>query len=611
MNGAVAALSALGVGPAEFVPGGHYREAKGIDPVSNSPELARISTIPRRLEEDSYAETEALVYRPGATMRLRPNQLRALSEARRAGGLFAPLAVGAGKTLVAALLPTVLAAGYTVILTNAGLVRQAAQEMLRYAAHFYIRQDIRWLSYGILSSPKQFAILERLQPKVIIADECQALASADAARAKRFNRFMKAHPETLFCAMSGTITKRSIKDYAHLVHLALGDRTPLPRDWKTLTEWAEAVDVSDRPRPPGSLLELMTDTHASEFLHTRDYERIRRGRMYLRGAAMRPPDAESGEAAELQNLARDCIRRRTVETLGVVASSSNDLACKLLIELVPAPECPEIGRVHREVLENWERPDGELLTFALEIARVSMHVRQGGYYRWVWPERVDRLFREDWLLARRTFRSELRDFLKHRSGPGLDSPHLVEQAIKRGQLSFDSWAGWVEARAEMTARLGKPLPPKEWVWISSKVVEDAARRAQEQIGIVWTNTTAVGHEIARLSGAPWFGAGEEAQVGILREAGARSIIASVKAHGTGRNLQAFSHALVVGAPSSGAITEQLLGRLMREGQRADVVRFRFYDSFKTELEQAARYAQFIERISGNAQHLLTCQREGF
>ena len=202
--------------------------------MSFSRELERIRAIPRRLAPLPLAEVRAKVYRFTGTeadtpMTLWPLQEQALAEALEARGLFAPLAVGMGKTLIAALIPTVLDAHRAVILTSAGLVVQAKTMMEQYRKSFDIRKDIHWLSYGLLSSSKSSTILEKINPTLIISDEAQNLASGSSARVKRFIRYMKAHPETLFCAMSGSITKRSLRDYEHLLRLALKTRSPLPR----------------------------------------------------------------------------------------------------------------------------------------------------------------------------------------------------------------------------------------------------------------------------------------------------------------------------------------------------------------------------------------------
>jgi hypothetical protein len=617
MNGLLA-LKGLGGGEARIVRAGKDpTAAASFLPVSSSPEMARILAIPRKSDmtaaiENAREEVERLVYRPGGKARfpLRQIQLDALAEARLRRGFWGPIGVGLGKTLIATLMPTVMEMGPTVVLTNAGLVKQANLLMGEYAENFYIRRDVRWVSYSILSSPTSYEILQRLKPKLIVGDEVQALANAIAARSKRFNHFMKENPETIFCGMSGSVTKRSIRDYSHLLHLSLRDWTPLPRDWKTLTEWAEALDVSDRPRPGGAIAELVTDQQLAELIGSEAPDGIARARQYINGLFLRQHNWDSEESAQVLQLGRDAVRRRIVDTPGVVASKTNELGSRLEIHNIPAPACPLIEETLRQVLDLWERPDGELLTWGLEIARVSKHVRQGGFYRWVWPKTVTDESKVAWLAARRDFRKELRDFLKERSEPGRDSPFLVEQAIKRGEIDFLTYLPWRGVRQGMRELLQGPEPPTEWVWVSKAVVEEVQRLAEDGVVAVWTDTGAVGREIAKLLKSPWYGAGPEAASEILKEKGTRTIVASIKAHGTGRNLQAFSAAIIVGCPPSGAIMEQLLGRHHRSGQEAEIVTFRVFDSFKAEMKSAIRDARYIEASTGNAQKLLTADMFG-
>ncbi len=65
-------------------------------------------------------------------------------------------------------------------------------------------------------------------------------------------------------------------------------------------------------------------------------------------------------------------------------------------------------------------------------------------------------------------------------------------------------------------------------------------------------------------------AGESANKNILDHGNkSKVVIASLDAHGTGKNLQHFQHMCVVQWPRSARTAEQLLGRLHRRGQEAD------------------------------------------
>ncbi|MDC0711846.1 hypothetical protein POL68_25480 [Stigmatella sp. ncwal1] len=62
----------------------------------------------------------------------------------------------------------------------------------------------------------------------------------------------------------------------------------------------------------------------------------------------------------------------------------------------------------------------------------------------------------------------------------------------------------------------------------------------------------LGERIAKAAGVPFFGGGKEASATINRETGKRSIVASLRAHGTGKNLTLFSRVLFVNPPADGA-----------------------------------------------------------
>lgn len=525
-----------------------------LEPVAHSRELDRILALP--IATITPAQVDAMRRRvgiPGAALTLRDDQARALCAAEAAGGLFAPMSVGSGKTLIAYLLPTVLDRR-AVVLTSAGLVAQAERERAKYAGSFLIRGDVTWCSYALLSSPRRMRLLEDLDPGLIIADECQALAHADSARTKRFRRYMRRHPSALFAALSGSVLSRSILDFADLMHRALGDYTPLPRDWRDLREWSQALDV-DPTRPAGALRALGTPV-------------------------------------------RQAWQRRLRSTRGVVVTEGDaGVTAELVIRHRPIRVPPSIVAAGDLVTSTWERPDGEPLTMAIELARVLRQVRLGGYYRWAWPDSVPLDARVAWFSARSAWLRDLREYLRHSAREGADSPALVEAAVVRGDLVVATYAPWAAIRDAVQA------PDPEWVWISRRPAARIATRALRRPCVVWTDVVPVGREIARVMGVPWYGAGSACARGILGEDGSRSIVASIRAHGVGRNLQAYSRAIVAGGSPNGGVWEQLLGRLHRPGQLATRVT---YDVLFADEARAARDdAKFVAETLGTPQKLLS------
>jgi hypothetical protein len=94
---------------------------------------------------------------------------------------------------------------------------------------------------------------------------------------------------------------------------------------------------------------------------------------------------------------------------------------------------------------------------------------------------------------------------------------------------------------------------------------------------------------------------------ILRERGQRSIVASMKSHGRGRNgLQfAFHRQLITCPPSTNTDHEQLIGRLHRDGQQNDVETevFAHTPELRNRLDSAKARARYVSATWGAPQKL--------
>lgn len=499
--------------------------------------------------------------------KLRPLQTKALWEAEAARGLFAPMGVGTGKELTCLLLSEVFQAERPVVLTRSRLKDQLLRiDVPRYSKHFRFSPPTV-VSYSELSTAGEADILDRLKPDLIIANEAHCLRGKDAARTKRFLRYMAEHPETIFCALSGTMANRSLLDYAHLIHLALrrGSPLPPPSSYYELQDWSRALDADcDDPLEPGALLDLCPGF---------EVEQTRQG-------------------------AREAYQRRLLGTVGVVSGNGNDDVGASLVLSQKRITVPKTVRdTLKQLRATWEL-DGEELMDAKDVFRVARQLACGFYYRWAWPNgRKD----EEWLKARAAWGKDVRDFLKYRSRKGLDSPKLVENAAIAGSLYFASYEDWAHVKH-------RPLPPVEAVWLDrflvDSAIEWAASCTAKAPGIVWYEHNAFGVELAR-RGLKVFGAGEDGD-GIIDFLG-NSCGASIAAHGEGKNLQHFSRNLVLIAPANGAIWEQLLGRTHRSGQIADVVEFEIClhdQSLRNALTQARSDARFVYETQGHTQKLL-------
>lgn len=568
-------------------PSSSIEEARWRAGVQETFELKRILEIPRRPSDLTQYEDQTEIYkRPGGTMQLWPIQTAVLVEAERAGGLLGPIGVGHGKTLASLLVGVAMRATKIVLLVPPQLRTQLIEKDIPYLnEHWKLPLDrLRVVAYSELSHAKSAEILEHIKPDLIVGDEIHNLRHRSAARTKRFLRYMKEHPECRLVGLSGTITRRSLKDYQHLSELALKKHSPLPVNYRDLEDWAAALDVTKKdPMPPGALLQLCSQEELKQIAVT-----------------PMPHDA--------QVYVRQAYRRRMVETPGVVATEESALGTSLIIRglrpLVPA----EVQAALTNLRNTWEI-DGEELMDAMSVARVARQLACGFFYRWVWPDGKKDY---EWLEARKAWHKEVRDILKL-SKRGLDSPLLVTKAVLRGELESGTWEAWAKVKDRFN-----PTPPTEAVWLTKFLVDEALRWAHEtchktEPGIIWYEWDVVGREIAHKGGLPFFGPGMKAAEELTRVNAKQTpvIVCSRAAHGTGKNLQQFCRNLFTTPSPGGVDWEQTIARTHRPGQEADDVYvdvFLHTDEMQAAYFSAIRDALYIEQTQGQKQKLIYAKK---
>lgn len=543
--------------------------------VQNTDELRRVIALPRRVwlpeDEDDLARRLTQVLRtPSGTMELRPVQARALFELSDAGGLFASMRVGAGKTLTSLLAPRVLHSRRPLLLVPAKLKAKTGREHKLAMRDWQVPNWLRTESYELLGRVQAKDLLERYQPDLIIADECHRLKNLRAAVTKRVLRYLwsEAGRACVLAVMSGTVTDHSLKDFAHLLERALWEaNAPIACNPSELEEWAEALDereFEDRIHP-GALLQL------------------------------RGP--EEADAADDLEAARRAYRRRLAQTPGVVATVEPFLGCSLS---VTALQPPANRAAFARLREFAELPDNTLLADAVAVWRHARELALGFFYRWDPPPP------QDWMDARREWSAACRYILTH-NRRDLDSELDVANAVDDGlyPAAEDALEAWRTIKDSFK-------PNTVPVWIDDAALDAAAKWA-EAPGIVWVEHVAFGEELSRRTGMPYYGRkGQDARGRPIPEfgeagSGAGSIIASIASNGTGRNLQAWSRNLFTAAPSTGRLMEQLLGRTHREGQAADEVTVECFITCKEQADAIAKArarARYIEHTTGQAQKIL-------
>lgn len=597
-----------------------------------------------------------------------PVQAWALRELREVRGILGSISIGGGKTLIGIMAPLAVPCRLAVLLAKPDQRLHYRLAYLRLREHFHVPSIVfdkvempnddrplrgivpgapvlRFVPYSLLSRPESTDYLIRLKPDMIIADEAHCLSAAPSAkrqgsaRTGRFLDFIKSRDDVIFCAWSGSLINKSLLDVTHLAAYALGLGSPYPIVSDEAVAWSGVLDPSREPDRDSDTAEALRATFG--------------GRRHVYNA----PSLES--FADV----RSNLQRRVIETPGVISTRSSSVGCSINIYERKVSNIPQSVLDALDKVRDWKRPDDEELVEETDRARCSREVGAGFFYRFEYPRGEPLELRERWFAARKFWNKETREKL-FAPVVHMDSPLLCWNAAARYYRGRDGASGTCTkcesagtvlhticrgsgtlSGGDCTCDAGKiacskcggdgdigiyrgPLPTwnaaswPEWsaicdlvepaskpVWIDDYLAQDAARWAKEHLGIVWCATTAFGRRVAEILGVPYHSGGPNAEAAILAEKGNRSIIASIRAHGEGRDgLQhKFREQLVAEIPASGKTWEQLLGRLAREGQRADEIDtwiFLHIEENKDALRKAISYAEFDQEMSANQQLLL-------
>jgi hypothetical protein len=511
--------------------------------VRRTSELDRILSLPRRVEHPAQFAARitprmtALLKRVGGTMSLRDTQGLALHDFGICRGGFDPIGVGEGKTLISLLAPHIVNARRPLLVLPAGLIHKTFKpggdhDVL--APHWQIPKNIQSISYELLGRVQKagFLLDSDNRPDLLVFDEAHRLKNRRAAVTRRVSRYMDEYPDTMVLALSGTIMKRSLLDFGHVLRWCLKGNSPLPRTWNELEEWALAIDdkVNEWSRvEPGALLALATPEEK------RDLEPI--------------------------VAARRGFQRRLTETPGVVATvgDGEKVDCSLNIralkyELKNTPE-----KYWRDLREAMVTPDGWELSEAVDVWRHAKELALGLFYAWS-PRPPP-----EWRRARKEWAAFVRDTLSH--SRTLDSELQVANACDAGKLDPTSLNNWRRIKPTF-------VPNVVPVWCDDSALNVCMGWMKKGPGIVWTEHSLFAQRLAELSGCRYFGARGFAADGMFIDDAnpPECIIASIYANREGRNLQEkWSRNLITSMPEGADVNQQLIGRTHRPGQTADEV----------------------------------------
>ncbi len=558
-----------------------------------------------------------LNHSPVPGFELRQVQLDLAWSYEQLGGSMGPIGVGHGKTILdllcARIAHTRRGHRKVAICTDSALIDQLVDRDLPQArrwldlddcAFYAVRGDlaarnkvvdhglpgIYIISYSTFSTATGYELIKKIGATAWILDEAHKLSRASAARTKRWITAVREieeslpadHPGIEVVPLSGTITKKSIADYAHLAQAALREASPLPISAAAVGEFSNVIDAGamtrgDARREFQSLLQWGLD----------------------RGLKL----TDSPAHLTHQEIFREAFRFRMNSAPGIIATSDQSVGCSLILRW-REPKMPddEAGTKMRQMMTDVvtldETPDGDAIDWSIHRFKWLYELSSGMYNSLFWPAPLDLATRrgitepeaEALIQAAQAhhallqiYHKQLKMYLDSGHIPSCDSPMLVGGWIKRK----------LEAMANGTEYKGPDIPDRvcgAWKDAHEAYYDDLPERESKPVrvcdyriqaavewakeaksGIIWYYHRDVGawlSEYLTAAGIKHSYAPAGDNVSIYNEG---IVIASMTAHGIGKNLQHQCQQLFLEWNRGADKLEQILGRTHRAGQLADEV----------------------------------------
>lgn len=573
----------LSTGPSNAQMGEGWGDTGG--EIKQHPDFNRIFALPRKSKQDwtaIAAELTRQLKTPEGDWSLRPIQAEVLISLAENRGCFASVGVGGGKTIMSFLAGTICDTPDVAVIVPAKLREKTKRDFAALSKKFRVTSRHHILSAEEIGLKDGMERLAQTKAQLIVIDECHKFKNTSAARTRKILRYLGENTACRLLAMSGTVTERSIKDFAHLLHQTLGElRSPLPVDKDWLGKWARLVDpnVQGRVRPGVFVRKLPKDID--------------------------PRDAKPEHY-------RDVVHERIFSTEGVVKLPNASYGGPIEISFLDPGIDNRVLDLMRQ-LEGGTGPNGDEV-YPIEHYRIHRCLAMGFWYDWD-PRPPDH-----WIRARRAWRSWCRTVLETEIY-GLDSELMVINAVDRGWYVREGGDKENPSdRIEITddgllERWREVKGDYEGTQFAVWETEDILRNAIEMSGalkdpmLVWTEFRAVGDKLSELFGLPYYANKGMAKGGeyIGDCPGNISPVLSLAANSEGLNLQDRWHRALYLTPMQSALAyEQSIGRIHRPGQTADACEIQIVantEKLRDAFWKACDYAKYQETMTGAPQKL--------
>lgn len=603
-----------------------YRSVQG--------ELARICSLPIVNEPgpELKSKVEELMVRPEAWNSpgwkgLLDKQAEAIAVYLTLGGsLFAPIGVGQGKTgitLMCAslaqsrfrhkrtmlviqnkLVPQLMIGARGIpwwakyVRLNTNFINLHRKTRAQRARYYRIKQPGCYVvPYSLLQTQDASEMLGSLCPETIIFDECHNLSNRSSARTDRiFGRhgYLATHGAKI-CGLSGTITKRNLTDYYHLIRACLGkSKVPMPNDHDIRKAWDNVLS-SERGGIPLDLQDPM-DLQAV-------YPLLIWARQFF-------PDMSQDLTDDLSGMRR-AYRVRLITCPGVVSTSDDKIGVGLNLKISEPPQPPsEDTKELFKKVDSMMTPDDRVIPHAMHKWMYHWVLSSGFYYEPRWPATAteeDIAIAQQYLEALQAYNTVLRDYLKNNRRPGHDTPFLVGQAMqRRGEAGVSDPGLFTYWKYKQDCKALVRIKPVSWgVHVDDFKLKQVARDIEEledqKAGcLVWYQHQFFGRQLFEHLSKKFGGqkvvhcpAGAKYDALIIDHAlRDKIVVASMSGHGEGKELQYGHQAVFAQLPPSAVGLQQVAGRQHRRGQERDEVNYTF--SLGTEFEHAMLQALIMD-----------------
>lgn len=640
---------------------------------ADSLEIQRIVALPivelpapEEIEAFCREEVDAHYFEDG--FRLFATQVGAVLAWDLYDGLFAPIGVGWGKTLITLMIAnrayTVSQCDKSVLFVPSQVYEQLTKNDIPWARkrvglrvpfHFMggLSQDHRRrlagsgkrgcyiMPYTLLSTTDAEALIsgdmhepppnkrgiEGIQPNLIILDEAHNVKNPKAARTERLRRFIRARRPKL-CALSGTITSKSINDYHYQLAQALGVNCALPMSESLTASWSFVLD----PEQPNQIRGAGSQSKTGPLRPLVDWARRNFPREEI-------PSGVPGF--------RKAFKLRLTSAPGVVATGDADIGVSLVVENRPVPEFKsavgysDMKKFMDEVEDLWRTPSGDEIQHGFHKWRYLYELTSGFYYKLRWPTLAElartglnedeaRVYLDEAQhhhAKQQKYHKLLRRWIEHRGYPRLDTPLLIGSNMAQhgardvGPELYEQWREMKDLEFDgMPERISEPVRICDYklkhalTW----AIEQQARKRGNRGGLIWYHHDEVGvwlDELLRATDLDFMWCPSESHRKGMNNAildprnKDKIVVASMGGHGTGKNLQFHENQLFIQWPRKADLAEQVLGRTHRNGQQADELlpaMMNTLDFDHQNLWACLIDALYIHQTTGSRQKLIYC-----